>query len=423
MDRFLIQQKTHVINFMKKRILLLLILALNSIAVFAQDAPKTFQVQDGAAPWYDRVNVWMLGDVPPSLAGEVIPQQSCRDRSLKIVGSPASITMAVSEKDLDQFMQAFPNATKTWEKISINSTDGATIMPYFVVRLLNPPQKIQGAQPFAAGLVLLKIEGGEKSQPPTEQASSKEQALDLTDKPASPTLPAFSVPQQKKLHIYVLMGQSNMVGRDTTGLESQTLDERVGFLNASQQWYVAKEPMHEDGSGMGMGIPFAHEMLRRTAGKDCKIGLVPCAVGGTSLKLWEKGGVLYERAVARTKTALAVGELKGILWHQGESDCSKLEDAQSYGQRLVQMLKDLRSDLGAPEVPIVVGQLGEFLILPSVNVKTIQNAIKDMPQQLPHVGYADSQGLKDKGDSLHFTTDSEREFGRRYAQAMEQLQK
>lgn len=143
--------------------------------------------------------------------------------------------------------------------------------------------------------------------------------------------------------------------------------------------------------------------------------------GGTPLKRWEKGGDLYEAAVRRAKAALADGVLNGILWHQGESDCTSLKNAESYGQRLTQMFQDLRADLEAPDVPIVVGQLGEFLQLPYT--KTVQDTIKDMPQQLPHVGYADSQGLKDKGDSLHFTAEAERELGHRYAEAMDQLQK
>ena len=160
------------------------------------------------------------------------------------------------------------------------------------------------------------------------------------------------------------MGQSNMVGRDKSGLQSQTMDERVGFLGGSSQWRVAKEPIHVGGSGIGPGIPFALEMLKRTDEEDCKIGLVPCAVGGTPLKRWEKGGDLYESAVQRAKVALAAGVLKGILWHQGESDCTSLKDAESYGQRLTQMFQDLRADLEAPDVPIVVGQLGEFLQFP-----------------------------------------------------------
>lgn len=415
---------------MKKRItmpnvkqhILLLLLVLCGHAAFSQDADQTFVVEDGAFPWHDRVDVWALADVPVSLAGAVMPQQSCGDRALNVAGSPASVTLAVWEKDLEKLMNAFPSATETGERLSVKSTKDATVIPYIVLKLPDPPQKIEVTPPLRAGLLLLKIEGSGGSPSPTEQIRpTPQQAQAATEKPAAPALQAFAVPQKEVFHIYLLMGQSNMVGRDTAGLESQTLDERVGFLDAAKHWYVAREPMHVGGSGIGLGIPFAQEMLKRTAGKDCKIGLVPCAVGGTPLKRWEKGGDLYERAVARAKEALAAGVLKGVLWHQGESDSEKPEDAESYGQRLTQMFQDLRADLQAPEVPIVVGQLGEFVRFPYA--KTVQDAIKGLPQHLPHVGFADSQGLPHKGDSLHFSADAEREFGRRYADVMEQLQK
>lgn len=51
-----------------------------------------------------------------------------------------------------------------------------------------------------------------------------------------------------------------------------------------------------------------------------KIGLVPTAVGGTALRRWIKGGDLYEQAVARARVAAQTGVIRGVLWHQGESD-------------------------------------------------------------------------------------------------------
>jgi len=41
------------------------------------------------------------------------------------------------------------------------------------------------------------------------------------------------------------------------------------------------------------------------------------------------------------------GTLKGVIWHQGESD-SNAKSAKSYGARLDQMIQDLRADLGTP---------------------------------------------------------------------------
>ena len=52
---------------------------------------------------------------------------------------------------------------------------------------------------------------------------------------------------------YVLTGQSDTVGRDTTELASQSAVPRIGFLGGGNHWYMALDPMY-DGSGFGPGV-------------------------------------------------------------------------------------------------------------------------------------------------------------------------
>ena len=91
------------------------------------------------------------------------------------------------------------------------------------------------------------------------------------------------------------------------------------------------------------------------------IGLIPCAVGGTPLSRWMPGADLYENAVATARSALATGHLRGVLWHQGEGDSIRREDAESYGERFQSMVQNLRADLSAESVPVIAGELGSFL--------------------------------------------------------------
>jgi len=240
---------------------------------------------------------------------------------------------------------------------------------------------------------------------------------------APPKPPPFNPPQipfdtgdKAKLHVYILMGQSNMVGRDVTGLESQTTDPNIGYFDG-RHWIVAIEPMR-GGSGFGPGTFFAKAMLPLYPGG--KIGLVPTAVGGTPLARWVKGADLYEKAVAKAKLAGQSGVIEGMLWHQGESDGNKPEDATTYEARLKQMFLDFRADMGLPDLPIVVGELGDFVKEPQVEV--VKAAQKDMPNALPHVGFANSDGLTHRGDHLHFNAASQAEFGKRYAAEMQKLQ-
>lgn len=224
-------------------------------------------------------------------------------------------------------------------------------------------------------------------------------------------------------HIYLLMGQSNTVGRDIRSLASQIDNPHILALNHDNQWVVAREPIHYDmqkPAGQGPGIPFAVEMLKTEPG--ITIGLVPCAVGGTPLSRWVKGGDLYEACIARAKIAAQAGVISGMLWHQGEADTTDKQLADTYEKRLTQMFRDLRADLNQPDMPIIVGQLGPFLDPAKYPfLDTVKTSIQRMPAALPHVGYADSAGLTDRGDQLHFSADSQKIFGVRYAKAMQLL--
>ncbi|XHR27661.1 MAG: sialate O-acetylesterase [Chthoniobacteraceae bacterium] len=232
--------------------------------------------------------------------------------------------------------------------------------------------------------------------------------------------------QKEAFQIYLLMGQSNMVGRDTHNIASQGTSPHVLALDEAGQWTVARDPLHHSEGrippGVGPGMSFAFEILKTKP--NVTIGLVPCAVGGTPLRRWVKGGDLYEKAVNRAKIAAQSGVIAGVLWHQGETDATKEGNANSYEARLTQMFKDLRTDFGKPALPIVVGQLGGFL-RPDKEpyAETVRTAIQQMPSVLLSVGYADSANLPDKGDKLHFSAEAQKEFGVRYAKSMLDLQK
>jgi len=53
--------------------------------------------------------------------------------------------------------------------------------------------------------------------------------------------------------------------------------------------------------------------------------------------------------------------LEGILWHQGEND-STPERAIRYGEKFALIVKTFRSELNAPNLPIVIGGLGNYLM-------------------------------------------------------------
>jgi hypothetical protein len=239
--------------------------------------------------------------------------------------------------------------------------------------------------------------------------------------------PAPELPPRERFHLYVLIGQSNMAGRGVLDPTVTVSSERVMKYTTDQAWAPGTEPLHakkRGNGGAGLAASFARAMA--DAEPDVTIGLIPCAVGGTPLSRWVKGGDLYEQAVHRTRQAMHDGSLKGILWHQGESDSKQEETARTYGDRLTQMVADLREDLGAGEVPFVAGHLGQFVTSPKHAGKYaysqfVEDHLTALPGRVPCAAVVESTGLTAKQDELHFDTPSLREFGIRYAAAMQRL--
>jgi hypothetical protein len=239
---------------------------------------------------------------------------------------------------------------------------------------------------------------------------------------------APKLPAKKDLHLYLLIGQSNMAGRGKVEDADKVPHPRVLTFTKDNAWAPAIDPLHFDKpaiAGVGLGSTFGRVMAE--ASPQATIGLIPCAVGGTPLSRWQKGGDLYEQALVRAKAALKDGTLKGILWHQGEGDSGSEATAKNYADRLAQAVKDWRKDLGASDVPFVAGELGQFLAKANKDGKPsfwplVNEQIASLPKLVPHCAVAKSDGLVHKGDVVHFDSASLREFGKRYAAKMKDLQ-
>ncbi len=232
-----------------------------------------------------------------------------------------------------------------------------------------------------------------------------------------------------KFHLYVLAGQSNMAGRGVPEVVDKTPHPRVWMLNSANQWVPATDPMHFDKPyvvGVGPGLTFGKLMAEQTD-TTVFIGLIPTAVGGSAIDAWQPGGYHeqtknypYDEALKRVQQAQTAGTLYGILWHQGESD-SKPELVDGYEQKLTGLIRRFRRALKAPNLPVVVGTVGDFYVAktpPAIRINTI---LRQLPNHEPHTACVEATGLTDKGDSTHFDTTSARELGRRYAAAMQKL--
>jgi hypothetical protein len=239
---------------------------------------------------------------------------------------------------------------------------------------------------------------------------------------------ATPLPLKADFHLFLLIGQSNMAGRGTVEAQDQAPHPRVLTLNKAGEWVPAVDPIHFDKSiaGVGLGRTFGLEIAEATPGAT--IGLIPCAVGGTPIDMWQPSALWdkpkshpWDDAMIRAKLALKAGTLKGILWHQGESDSNR-DKAPAYAAKLAELVARVRVELNAPDIPFICGQPGQFAGKPwNEFQQQVDQALRELPTQVPRAAYVSAGGLTDRGDKLHFDAASARELGKRYAAAYLQL--
>jgi hypothetical protein len=235
---------------------------------------------------------------------------------------------------------------------------------------------------------------------------------------------AAPLPDRGNFHLFLLAGQSNMAGRGKLDDAARAPSPRVFSLNQAGQWQPAVDPLHWDktAAGVGLGRSFANVLAAKNPG--ISVGLIPAACGGSSISVWAPGQYFeqtkshpYDDALARAKRAVQDGTLKGILWHQGESDTTA-KDAPLYEKRLEALINRLRQDLNAPDLPVIIGGLSRFSTSsPRPERETVNAALQAVARKLKNVRFVSAEGLTPNADNVHFDTASLRTFGERYAAA------
>ncbi|MCQ6563544.1 sialate O-acetylesterase [Paenibacillus mendelii] len=188
--------------------------------------------------------------------------------------------------------------------------------------------------------------------------------------------------------LWILAGQSNMEGCGKL-VDIEIPQAGISCFYMNEQWGMAEEPLcwlnespdpaywlvpeaeleqailaarHFRTEAAGLGLPFAKELYRHTG---VPIGLIPCARGATDMTWWDPALAdsndhsLYRAMLRRVRHA--GGDVKGILWYQGESDA--ITQASSlYKSRTLNLIQSLRRDLGQPQLPFIFAQLSVFHI-------------------------------------------------------------
>lgn len=219
---------------------------------------------------------------------------------------------------------------------------------------------------------------------------------------------------------FLMIGQSNMAGRGELGSVPRIVNPQCYMLRMGR-WQAMREPINPDRSvydgtfrsGVSLGTSFADKAANTL---DCKIGMIPCADGGTKIEQWMPGEILYDHAVFMAKLAMRTSKLSGILWHQGESDCIEEGDLLAHPDRFLEMATQLRRDLGAESIPFIIGEISDLIEVHDIGSKAKQmnDAYRAVAAKMPLCAVVSAEGLALKSDKLHFDAPSLRVFGERY---------
>ena len=243
--------------------------------------------------------------------------------------------------------------------------------------------------------------------------------------------------------IYLLAGQSNMDGRgkvsDLSDSQQKPMEQAIIYYRnppfTSDGWQPLKpgysRPPKFKGElpspTFGIEIGFAHAMVK--AQPNTKLALIKGSKGGTNLRSdWKPGekgdtesqGPQYRDFIKTIKLATAdltkrgdTYTIRGLLWHQGESDAKK---AKLYSSRLEKFIKRVREDVRVPALPVVVGE-----VFDNGNRDKVRKAIQNVAKANSTVGLVTSEGTTTWDPGTHFDAASQLLMGTRYAKQMRKL--
>ncbi len=254
---------------------------------------------------------------------------------------------------------------------------------------------------------------------------------------------AYAAPDPN-FHIYLAFGQSNMEGQGDIGNQDTTVDKRFQVLWAADngscsgktkgKWSTAVPPLaHCQGAKLGPTDYFGRTMVEKTD-PQIKVGVIVVAVAGCSIDLFDKdnyanyartqqswmtqrinayGGNPYGRMIEMAKKAQEDGVIKGIIFHQGETDAGNGQWPSKVKKVYDNIIKDL--GLGS-DIPFLAGEVLRTGVSSGAN-----NNIAKLPQQSKNFYVVSSEGFNQAlgdGQNVHFTSQEYRDFGKRYAEKM-----
>lgn len=223
----------------------------------------------------------------------------------------------------------------------------------------------------------------------------------------------------------LMLGQSNMAGRGFLGEVPTICNENILMLR-NGKWQIMSEPINYDREVAGIGLAGSFAAMWCKYNKNEKLGLIPCADGGSSIDDWSINKALFKHAVSEAKFAQQDSEIIGVLWHQGEND-SYNGLYKEYYAKLCEIVNSLRTELKITNVPFVIGELGHYLGKSGLGsmcseYKQINSELLRFSNEQSNCYFVTAKDLTANPDGIHINAVSQRRFGVRYYEAFSKKQ-
>lgn len=217
-----------------------------------------------------------------------------------------------------------------------------------------------------------------------------------------------------ELEVFLASGQSNMAGRADIEDNIEPI-EGAYLMNDKDEWIPAVNPMNlysnirksADLQKLGPSYTFIQTMAKYL---DKRVCIIVNAKGGTHIREFIEGGDYHEALMERLTKAKDYGQVKAMIWHQGESGNSSYS---AYLSNLNGLVSKIRTSVGS-DFYFVAGQLGPWYD----KYKGFNDNLLNISSEIENASYVTNTSLWHLGDSTHFNTASQLLYGRRYAKSV-----
>jgi hypothetical protein len=206
-------------------------------------------------------------------------------------------------------------------------------------------------------------------------------------------------PDDNRKHLFILSGQSNMVGMNPDVSFTPAVTKSLG----TNRVIVVKDA--HGGQSIRSWGKSNHEFPPPTTGRVPKVR-----------------GALYDRLMGKVKAAIVGQSLKTVtfVWMQGESDLNNT----AYDAYLKELLAQLEADLAFKKINLVIGRISDAGLEVEKRRQgnlTIRRIQQEFAEAHPRGAWVDTDDLNDRKhgekvvNDLHYTKEGYQILGTRFA--------